>query len=427
MNTFQSFQNMIAKCQQLQLYPLVIKKAYEEYIEDEDGNRYLDLLAGSSVATLGYANQEIILTYCDAAKRLTYTNFQYSPTRECIELSEKLFEITPECDEKRIIFGLGGSDAVEASIKCAQLFTGKKMIINFRNAYHGAGFLSYLASDFSVHSDFDNLRKNWIRTLDFPQNEEHSYEILCNLHKLLKTGEIAAVIIEPIQGDGGNLVPPKNFISNVKQLCEQYRAILIADEVLTGAGRTGKWFAIEHEEVTPDLIILGKGFGGGYAPFSAVVGSKRILDALPRGSHVSSYFAHPPTCSVVLKIIEIIEREKILERTLENGDYFRQLIRKKLPGLTVRGIGWVNGIHGSIKDYQFGKIVGLQALKYGVCAGYFGEGNNTLRIHPPLTLSKKQTEYAVNSVVQATEDVSNGVGKELAQRYVDCNGFDAKA
>ncbi|MFH1520444.1 MAG: aminotransferase class III-fold pyridoxal phosphate-dependent enzyme [Candidatus Micrarchaeota archaeon] len=426
MNTFQSFQTNIAKCQQLQLYPVAIKQAYQEYIEDEDSNRYLDLLSGSAVATLGYANQEIIQAYCDTAKKLTYTNFQYSPTRECIELSERLFGITPEADRKGIIFGLGGSDAIEASIKCAQIFTGKKIIVNFRNAYHGGGFLSYLASDFSVHQDFDNLRKSLTKTLDFPQNEEQAYGVLGKLQDLLKTGSIAAVIIEPIQGDGGNIIPPKNFLSSIKQLCEQYMTILIADEILTGAGRTGKWFAVEHEGVTPDLIVLGKGFGGGYAPFSAVVGSKKILDTLPRGSHVSSYFAHPPTCSVVLKIIEIIEREKILTKTLENGEYFRHLIKRKSPELLVRGLGWVNGLEGIVQNYQFGKIIGLQALEHGVYAGYFGKGNSTLRIHPPLTLSKEQVEFAVDAIINAINVVSNGIKKELAEKYLGCNGFMAK-
>ena len=423
MTTLAKFEKYVSTAQRLQLYPLSIRKAYDEYLEDENGKVYLDLLSGSSVANIGYGNQEVIDAYAETAKRITYTNFHYTPTKESVDLSEKLFEISPGRDNKKIIFGLSGSDAIEGAIKTAQVYTGRKIIVNFKNAYHGAHCFSYLTSDFTLDKTFSDLKQKFVRTLDFPKNYEQVVRVLEELHELLRTRKIAGVLIEPIQGDGGNIVPPENFLIGVKRLCEQYDTLFISDEILTGAGRSGKWFAIEYEKIEPDLLVIGKGFGAGYAPFSAVIGDEKIIDSLPSASHVSSYFGHAPTCAVVLKIIEIVEREKLLQKTSENGEYFRELIRRKLPVYKVRGRGWVNGIEGFISNFEFGKIVGLYGLDQGIYCGYFGENNNTVRIHPPLTLSKKQVEEAVKALSNSVENVELGINEEIKKKYQLCSGF----
>lgn len=404
----------IAKAQYAGLYGIVLESAKGNVVKDIEGKSYLDFLSSASSVTVGYGRKDVIDTYAYTAKKLTQSCFVYSPNIETIELAKKLIAITPGNFNKKVMFGMSASDSIDGAIKAARKFTQRKQTIAFHNAYHGNTGLSAQATGFpGIRNGF--LDSDDFIFLDFPVTKAESNICLKNAEKHFKTKKIACFIIEPIQGDGGNLVPPKIFFPELKRLTQKYGVILIDDEAQSGVGRTGKWWGIDHFGVVPDLLVVGKGITGGYIALGACIGRSDIIDSLEKAQHVFTYSGHPPASAVARKILSIIEDENIIEKVREKGqlliDQLKKLTDKHKNSLTceVRGIGLQIGLSIWSKDNKsLAVLFGVRCLEKGLYVGYFGNQNDVLRLHPPLTITKPEIKQAVHIFSEVFKEWEKG-------------------
>ena len=303
----------IAKAQYAGLYGVVLESGLGNTIRDIEGNEYIDFLSGASTVCLGYGRSDVINVYAKTARKLCHSCFVYSPNVEAVNLAKKLIQITPGDYQKKVMFGLSASDSMDGAIKASRTYTGRKKIVSFRYSYHGSiGFARQATGFLSLKSD----TSSGVMYLDFPKTEKEASATLVQAEDIFQVfhTEIACIVFEPILGDGGNIVPPKDFWSHLLTLAQKYQIVSIADETQTGMGRSGKWWAIEHFNVTPDMVVMGKGLGGGYVAISACGGRTEILDSLSRAQHIFTFSGHPPSCAVASKIISVIEERKVLSR-----------------------------------------------------------------------------------------------------------------
>jgi 4-aminobutyrate aminotransferase len=417
----------IAKAQYAGLYGIVLESARANVVKDVEEKEYLDFLSAASSVTVGYGREDVIDTYASAAKKLTQSCFVYSPSIETIELAKKLIAITPGNFKKKVMFGMSASDSIDGAIKAARKFTQKKGTIAFHNAYHGNTGLSAQATGFpGIRDGF--LSSNDFFFLDFPVTKAETEVCLKNVEKYFKTKKIACFIIEPIQGDGGNLVPPEDFFLKLKKLTEKYNVILIDDEAQSGIGRTGKWWGIEHFHIAPDILVVGKGITGGYIPLSACIGRSDVLNSLEKAQHVFTYSGHPPACAVAKKILSIIEEENIMKNVSDNGQFLIDQLKnltdkyKRLVNCEVRGIGLQIGLSIRSKDNKSLVVLfGVRCLEKGIYVGYFGKNNDVLRIHPPLTITKSEIKHAVQIFSEVFEEWKNHAFPKSTYRMYETN------
>ncbi|OGG11738.1 hypothetical protein A2Z00_01400 [Candidatus Gottesmanbacteria bacterium RBG_13_45_10] len=399
----QQVNTVIAKAQYAGLYGVVLESGIGNRICDIEGNEYLDFLSGASTACLGYGRSDVISAYSKTAKRLCHSCFVYSPNVEAVNLAKKLIQITPGDYLKKVMFGLSASDSIDGAIKAARAYTRRKKIVSFRYSYHGSTGLSGQATGFlSLKKDVYN--SNEIIYLDFPKTEIDAKKVLKYAETVFRVGhtDIACVIFEPILGDGGNIVPPKIFWSHLLALAQKHQIVSIVDETQTGMGRSGKWWAIEHFKIAPDIIVMGKGLGGGYVAISACVGRAEILDSLSKVQHVFTLSGHPPSCAVASKIISIIGQQHIVSKTERKGKFFKQKLIQVIHRYRndihceVRGMGLHIGISiKSLKNKSLAALFATRCVQKGLYVGYFGPDNEALRLHPPLTITYAELNRAI--------------------------------
>lgn len=390
--------SVIAKPNYSGLYGITIEKGDGCYISDADGNRFLDCLAAASTNGLGYNNKNVVLSYTIAALEMQHSCFLYSPNKYALELAEKLIDITPGDFEKRVMFGLSGSDACDGAIKATRRYTNSMGIIHFKNDYHGSTGLSMPASDFSDLNKglFEN--DGLFIELIYPTNQDELKISLEKIEDTLKSGKAGGIIAESIQGDNGVRIPIEGFFSAISELTKKYNAVLIIDEVQSGMGRTGKWWAIEHENVVPDILVTAKGLSGGYAPVSAVIGREVILNSLGNGQHLFTYAGHAPSTAAALEVIKTIEQDELIHRNQTNGIQLLEiffLLKTQFPEIIVdvRGKGLMIGVEINIcNDDLAGKIFATRCVEKGLYVGYFGEFGQVIRVEPPYYISQKNIE-----------------------------------
>jgi 4-aminobutyrate aminotransferase len=405
---------LIGRTQNISLYGITLHEGIGNCVIDVDGNKYLDLLSGAASNTIGYGREDVVEVYAKTAMRLQHTCHPYTFNKEAIELAEKLIDLTPGDFEKKVLFDLSGASCIEGSIKVARKFTGKKGIIAFKNSYHGTAGLAMQATNLSNLTE-GLLLDNGFFHLTFPTKEEEISDILAEIKALLKKG-VAAVLAEPIQGDGGVLIPPKKFFEELYCFLKEHDALFIVDEIQTGIGRTGKWWGIENFNVAPDILVCGKGISGGYAPISALIGEEKMIDSLEKVQHLFTYGGHPPSCAVAKKVLDVVEQEKLMENALQIG---RLLISelKELKAYNVvkdfRGIGLMLGLE--IAENLAG-IAGMRCIEYGLYPGYYGKYNEILRIQPPLTMTKKEALWATKIIKKVIEEIEN---KEIPKNTIE--------
>jgi len=395
------------------LYGIVMETGIGAYLIDADGNTYLDFLSGASNNILGYANKQVIGAYTKQAQKIQHSCFVYSPNKPTIELAEKLIKITPGKFAKKVLFGLSGSSSIDAAIKASRRFTNKPGIIAFKNAYHGNTGLSLQANGFPGLQKGLFLGKDFY-FLNFPVTGKEADKILSEAERLLETKEIAAFIVEPVQGDGGNLVPPMDFHKKLSNLIHKYKAVYVVDEIQSGAGRSGKWWEIEYFQVEPDILVCGKGLAAGFGVVSACIGKKEIIDSLDKAQHVFTYQAHDPSICAVLKVLEIIEKKKLLKNAQKMG----QLLVKNLGSLIkptscarqIRGFGLHVGFEVVDRktNQPLGGLFGLRLCEKGLYPGYFGSRNEALRLHPPLIINKNQINWACKKIAEVIDEWDSG-------------------
>ena len=417
-------------------YPLVIERGNGFIVEDVDGNRYIDFNSGLAVLNVGHNHPRVLNAIREMLGKITHyslTDFYYG---EAVELAEKLVSIAPISGDKKVFYGNSGAEAIEACIKISRgHFRNKRpYLIAFYGAFHGRtmGANSLTASKpvqhrwFSpmlpcvIHAPYPYPYRCPFNTDDPIECGEQALAFIEDyiLGKYIHGDEVAAIFFEPIQGEGGYVVPPDNFFPGLRKLADEYGILLVDDEVQSGMGRTGKWWAIQHWNIEPDLMAIAKAIASGL-PLSAVVGRAEIMD-LPGGSHATTFGGNPISCRVALEVIRIIEEEKLLENASRVGEYIMKRFRELQDHLEiigdVRGKGLMIGVelvrNRETKEparKELAKVI-IESFKRGVLI--IGAGLSTLRIAPPLNI----TIEAVDRALEVIENVLKEVDKEIKAR-----------
>ncbi len=398
--------NVIGVTQNACLYGVTLEEGNGNYVIDVDGNKYLDFLSGAASNSIGYGRKDVVDTYAKTAMKLQHSCLEYNFNKDAIELAEKLIDITPGNFEKKVLFGTSGSSSIDGAIKAARKYTRKKGIISFNNSYHGSTGLAIQVTHLINLTDglFLNELDEGFYHVPFPTKEEEISDVLIETETLLKKGIIGAFLIEPIQGDAGVLIPPKNFFKQLYNLLKEYDALFITDEIQAGAGRTGKWWGIDNFDVVPDILVCGKGISGGYAPISAVIGDGKIIDSLNWPQHLFTYSGHPPSCAVTNKVLDIIEKEKLMENALRIEKLLRHELKKLKDYVTVkdfRGFGLMLGLE--IAGESLAGLAAMRCVEYGLYPGYYGKYNEVLRLQPPLTLNENEAIWAAEIIKKVIE------------------------
>ncbi len=393
-------------------YPFVMDHGFGTEVWDVDGNRFLDFAAGIAVVSTGHSHPEVVKAIQQQAEKFIHISSDFYHD-SWVRLGEKLDEIAPFEESAISFMSNSGTESVEAALKLARYDTGRSQYIGFLGGFHGRtlGSLSFTASKPIYRDGFYPLMSGVIH-VPFPNSyrpvlqaqagEDDGEAVIRYLEdqilgKLVPGEEVAGILVEPIQGEGGYVVPPPGFFPALRDLCNRYGILLIADEVQSGMGRTGKWWAIEHFGVEPDIICIGKGIASG-VPLGAMVARKSVV-SWPKGSHGNTYGGNPLACSAALASINLIE-EQYMQNAAEVGEYTLDAleeikVRHRSIG-EVRGIGLMIGVEfvedqdskQPAHDLQE-RIVNL-AFERGLLM--LGCGRSAIRISPPLSVSRSEID-----------------------------------
>lgn len=393
--------------------PIVWAKTEDVFVHDVDGNRFIDLTAGFGVAGVGHAHPELIKAAQQQMASMPHAMGDAFPAYNKVALAKRLAEITPG-NLKRSLFANAGFEAVEAALKTAMIKTGKPGIIAFEDAYHGLGYgaLSVTSYRERFRTPFLPQLNPHIYRLPYPVASDHFATRLETVIQQAKktTSPIGALIIEPILGRGGIIETPDHCLQLIREITSQHNIVMIVDEICTGFGRTGDWFAVERSGVIPDLLCMGKGMNGGF-PISAVIGTDEVMagwgDALGEAIHTSTFLGNPVGCAMALTCIDLLEKG-LLAQVNTIGDYFKtQLLalQKKTDCIKeVRGRGLMLGIefqHAN-KNYVLGLCKAL--LQRGFIALPCGLESNVLSFTPPFTLKTEQIDFLISELYQLLGD-----------------------
>jgi 4-aminobutyrate aminotransferase-like enzyme len=399
-------------------WPIVWDRAREVHVWNADGKKYLDLTAAFGVAAAGHANPRVVKAGQQQMARLLHAMGDVHPSARKAELARKLSRITFERwsngkKSGKVIFGNSGFEAVEAALKTAVLATGKHGIIAFSGAYHGLGYgaLNATHRDF-FRGPFHSQLREFGHFVPFPSRPGDIANIEWNIRRLFHREWIGAILVEPVQARGGIQIPPKEFLPGLRKICDEQGALLILDEIYTGFGRTGKWFACEHSGVRPDLICLGKALTGGF-PLSACVGRADIMDAAwpaSRGEaiHTSTFLGHPVGCAMALAQIKEIGKLELPRRSAALGELLLAELQSKLPRskfqVAVRGLGLMVGVELRLADGKPATAAVMRAIKTMLRRGYIflpeGEHGNVISFTPPLTITQAQLTKTVKVLAE---------------------------
>ena len=430
-------------------WPMVWERAQGVQVRDAEGKKYLDLTAAFGVAAAGHANPKVVRAGQKQMAKLLHAMGDVHPHALKAQLARELSRLTFERWAKanrqsaignrhsgKVIFSNSGFEAVESALKTAMLATGKRGVIAFESAYHGLGY-GTLNTTHREHfrSPFRSQLREFGHFVPFPtlssrrrREKSHSkkaqletrdlvsYKELkaaeTRIRRLFRREKIGAILVEPIQVRGGINIPPPEFLPLLRKLCDEYGALLILDEIYTGFGRTGKWFACEHSGVVPDLVCLGKALTGGF-PLSACVGRADLMDAAWPAStgeaiHTSTFLGHPVGCAMALAQISEIRRLKLCERSATLGNFLlEQLSILLLPSsilVSTRGLGLMAGVELTLPDGKPATEATLAAIKKLLNRGYIflpeGEHVNIISFTPPLTITRTQLAEAVGVLVK---------------------------
>ena len=400
-------------------WPIVWERARGVHVWDAEGKKYLDLTAAFGVAAAGHANPRVVKAGQQQMAKLLHAMGDLHPHALKARLARELSRITFErwgrkVETGKTIFCNSGFEAVEAALKTAMLATGKRGVIAFEGAYHGLGYGALNATHRQLfRGPFRSQLREFGHFEKFPAAPENLKSLEENLRKLFRREKIGAILVEPVQARGGINIPPPGFLPLLRKLCDEHGALLILDEIYTGFGRTGKWFACEHSGVVPDVICLGKALTGGF-PLSACVGRADVMDAAWPASqgeaiHTSTFLGHPVGCAMALAQIAEIRRLKLVERSARLGkSLLADLSKVQSPKSKVlcsaRGVGLMAGLELRRNDGSPATDKSLRAIKAMLHRGFIllpeGEHGNVIGFTPPLMISKAQLAKTINRLKQ---------------------------
>jgi 4-aminobutyrate aminotransferase len=412
------------------VYPFVMDHGKGSEVWDVDGNRYIDMAAGLAVASTGHSHPKVVEAIQKQAEKFIHISSDYYHPL-WVKLSERLASIASFSESARIFLANSGTEAVEAATKLARRHTGRPQFLAFYGGFHGRtmGSLALTASKAIYRKGFQPIAGG-VTHVPFPD----PYRPRLNLdggdiglsvvdyienvvfRHSVPPEECAGILVEPIQGEGGYVVPPDSFLPALRELCDRHGILLVTDEVQSGMGRTGKWWAVDHWAVEPDIIISAKGIASG-VPLGAVIARESVMD-WPSGAHGNTYGGNPIACSAALATLDLIENG-LMDNATEMGTYILDAlgeIQVRHPSIgDVRGKGLMIGID-FVKDREtkaFAKDlrdrIVWKAFEYGVIT--FGCGESTVRLSPPLIISKQLADEALtileHSITEAEKEGIN--------------------
>ncbi len=411
-------------------YPLVMERGEGSNVWDVDGNRFIDFTTGIAVTATGHAHPHVVKAIQEQAAKFLHmsgTDFYY-PSQ--VELAERLVSVAPFAEDAMVFFGNSGAEAIEAAVKLARYYTGRPRFIAFLRAFHGRtmGALSFTASKYVQRQGFFPLIPG-ITHVPYPD----PYRPILNLDgyndygeavldyienvifkTLVPANEVAGILVEPIQGEGGYVVPPDGFLPGLRELCDRYDILLIADEVQTGMGRTGKWWGVDHWDVEPDIVCSAKGIASGM-PLGAIIARKDIMSDWAPGAHASTFGGNPVSCAAAIATFDLL-KDGLIDNAARMGEYMMGKLDDmagRHPSIgQVRGKGLMVGVEfvmdrdtrepavdlrNKIVDYAFEEQLLL-----------LGCGTNTMRLIPPLNVDRATIDQALlifeHALSRAEED-----------------------
>jgi len=407
-------------------YPLVAKRGEGVMVEDVDGNVFLDFSAGIAVVSTGHCHPDVVGAIQRQAAELIHmsgTDFYYPLLSQ---LAEKLAQIAPGKSPKRVYFGNSGTEAMEAAMKLARYHTRRHRFIAFLNCFHGRTFgaLSLTSSRAVQRNGFGPLLPG-VSHIPYPNpyrcpfghhggecNPEN--EVIDYLEKLFKTSvppeEVAAIVAEPVQGEGGYVIPPRNFFARLREIADRHGILLIFDEVQSGMGRTGKMWACDHFGVAPDILTTAKGIASGM-PLGVMIARAEIMN-WPPGAHASTFGGNPIACAAAMETIRLLE-SKYIANSARMGEYAMKRLAewpKKHPLVgDVRGLGLMIGIE--LVKSQETREPNIEARKKIIDRAYqlgvllLGCGESTVRLMPPLLVEQDQMDFALDTLERCISEI----------------------
>ncbi len=408
-------------------WPIVWERARGVNVWDAEGKKYLDLTAAFGVTAAGHANPRVVRAGQRQMATLLHAMGDVHPhalkARLARELSALTFEKwskvrSPKSKVGKTIFCNSGFEAVEAALKTAVLATGKRGVIAFTGAYHGLGYGALNATHREhFRAPFRSQLGKFGQFATFPPTSSDLTKLQTHLRQIFRKHKIGAILVEPMQARGGINIPPPEFLRMLRRVCDQHGALLILDEIYTGFGRTGAWFACEHSGVIPDLICLGKALTGGF-PLSACVGRADVMNAAWPAStgeaiHTSTFLGHPVGCAMALANIAEIRAKKLVPRSAELGEILlRGLSKVQSPKSKVvcraRGIGLIAGVELLNENGSPATELSLRIIKKLLHRGFIflpeGEHANVISFTPPLTISEAQLRRAVAALQESLDE-----------------------
>lgn len=403
---------------------IVAEKGKGSYLYDMNGDAYLDFTSGIGVNNIGHCHPKVVEAVQKQVAELIHTSV-VTHYKGYIELAKKLVEIAPGRLDS-VFLSNSGAEVVEGAIKMARYVTERPCIINFRGSFHGRTiFATALTTSKLIYREKNEPHSGPIYTIPYPyvyrsnhrDNPEACVDAIMQqldtlFHQMVDPEQVAAFLVEPVQGEGGYVPPPPSFLKKLRAVADKYGILLIIDEVQTGFGRTGKMFAIEHFGVEPDIMLMGKGIGGGM-PISAFITRSEISKKWTPGRHGSTFGGNPVSCAAALASIKVIEEEKLSERAAKFGAEMQDYLRKGLAGNRhigeVRGLGMMIGIEFINEDgspsHDLPEAVVEKCFQNKLLILTCGSSGHVLRLIPSLNVSEEDAKKGMDILINAVKEV----------------------
>ncbi|WP_019131939.1 aspartate aminotransferase family protein [Peptoniphilus obesi] len=414
---------------QIRYFDICLESAKGAILKDLDGNEYIDLLATASAMNVGHSHPKVLAAMEKQMKTLLHYTPAYFYNPKVEQLAQKLIDVTPGDFEKKVLFGNSGSDANDGMMKFARAYTGRKTIVSFVGAYHGSTYGSMTLSAVSL-----NMRRKMTplvsgveyipfpNTYDRKENESEKefvdrywgyFENALNTY--LPVDEIAGVIIEAIQGDGGFLKMPQEYMDRLYKFTRDNNIVFAVDEINQGLGRSGKMWSIEHFGIAPDILTTAKSLASGM-PLSAIVGRKEIMDSLEAPGHLFTTSGNPVCCAAALASFDVIEEENLVEKSRKDGEYVRERFEKMQEKYPVIGDVRIYGLNGGVELVKDRKTKEPDSESASKLITYLMQNGvlmitvkgNVLRFQPPLVITRDQLDKALDTIEKGFSELEKG-------------------